>query len=612
MPGPILALPALAPGLATSIGIGAGSAALSFGLSKLAGGGGGSGIDTKSIENTMAEYLAQIKAAIDTGRANVGAANKGMNKRIEKGVGELRGASDAESAAFWNNLGIFNEGLVNTASALVEEFDGDVMKALETLQSNISKLNESYSADMGAEIARYGSVGEAINAQLASDKDLAETKFLDRVNQYQADYRRESLGEIDAAKAESMSLGDEFRRRTDTALGNFENFISGPNAARTLDQLSKSIFQTRQDLLAQADPRALELSAIADENAAAMMSGRISADVQANLARSGAMRALQGGFGGGSEMGRNLQARDLGLTSLDLQQRGFDQFQRQRELNYTTRVAGIGNEAVGMFGEMRAGQDSLMRSTIGAAESDRNQRIGAVQEASGQRLQTFDRVFGANMGVADTLRGQDMTVAGQLADNRRDDNIRATGMRVAATQDIYNNNLGLANTVFNTSTGLAGQKLATGLSVAGDIYKTNVGGASNVYNTRLGLEGTIFGGRTNAAVAGMQAKTSYEIAALNAMTGALGETAATKANIPIIEAAQSNQAAMQSGQIWGAALQAGSSLAGSYLGSQNWNANAGRTFGGYSGFTNNPATNQPIGYASPTAYRLPGTSNWVS
>ena len=586
--------PLLASGIISAVG-GAATGAMSLLTNR-----GGGGINTKSIKKTLENYVRQVGAAVEAGRSQVSGAVRGMDAKIESGVGELRNASDTETKSFWNSLGLFNDDLINSASALVDSYDGDVMAALETLESNISRLNDGYSEDIGKEIERYGSVGAAINAELAQDKDVAETKFLDRVNQFQAEYRQESLGEIDAAKAEEMSLGDTFVQKTDAALGRFEDFISSPNATRTLDELSKSIFQTRQDLLAQADPRALELSAIADENAAAMMSGRIGADVQANVARSSAMQALQGGFGASSEMGRGLTARDLGLTSLNLQQQGFDQFQRQRELNYNTRVAGVGNEALGLFGEMRAGQDSLLRSSIGTAESDRNQRVGAVQNASGQRLQTFDRLFGSSMGVADTLRGQDMTVAAQLADNRRDDNVRTSGMRVAATQDIYNNTLGLSNTVFNTGLGLADQKLSTGLSVAGDIYRTNTGAAGTVYNTRTGLEGSIFGGRTNAAVAGMQAQTQYEIAALQAMSGALGNSAATQANIPVMQAASRQGQAMQSAQIWGAALQTGSSLAGSYLGSQNFSNMGGRTFGGGFGSPGGAAGAAP--FASSVSY----------
>lgn len=574
---------------ATLIGAGVGGAIGIGGNFLMSSLNKGSGIDSASIKSTLDQYLSQISSAVQTGRANIASAVKGMDKKIGKYTGELRDASDAETKAFWNNLGIFNDSLINSASALVNEYNGDVNKALETLQTNVGKLNEGYAADMGKEIERYGSVEDAINAQLASDKNVSETKFLERVNQNKTEYEQKSLSEIDAAKAEQMSLGDTFMERSNAALGKFDKFISPENMTASLDALSKNIQKTRLDLIATADPRAAELSAIADENAAALMSGRISSDVQANLARSGAMRALQGGFGADSGMGRNLQARDLGLTSLDLMGKGYDMFDRQRRLNYDTKVAGIQDSATNAFGEMRAGQSELLRNTLSTAESDRNQRVGAVQEASGQRLQTFDRLFGANMGVADTLRAQDMNTAAQLSQQRRDANIRATGMRTATTQDIYNNMMGLSDTVFNAQLGLGGQKLSTGLSVAGDIYKTNVGGAGKTYDTRLNLENNIFGTRSQAAIEAMRAAAMYEASALDATAGALGDVAATKSNIPILQAGQRQAGANASAQMWGSALQAGSSLAGSFLGNANWNSSA-RGYGG--GYRN------PVGYSN--------------
>jgi hypothetical protein len=153
-------------------------------------------------------------------------------------------------------------------------------------------------------------------------------------------------------------------------------------------------------------------------------------------------------------------------------------------------------------------------------------------------------------------------------------------MRMGATQDIYNNTLGLADTIFNTSIGTAGQTFSTGLSVAGDIYKTNTGATDSVYKTRLGLESNIFGGKTDAAVAAMNAEAAYNTEAMKAIAGLISGNTATAANLPVISAAQRNAGAMQSAQLWGSALQAGSSLAGSFLGSQNWSNMGGRSFGG--------------------------------
>jgi len=636
-------------------GLTLGGAAVGVGGNALVNAFSGSrGINTGNIKDALQEGMAQLQAAIAAGRAAVGGAVKGMDRKIQKGVDELRDASDAETTQFWNSLGIFNEDLINSASALVDQFDGDVMQALETLEGTVTQLNEGYAQDMGAEIERYGSVADAINSKLAENENIASEAFLERVGQAQQTYRDETGAEIDAAKAEQMSLGDTFMQRSQDALSSYDQdrqatladirgstqmVDSEAEARRSLnfntenaaafgnlaDTLSKAAQQTRMDLLATADPRALELSAIADENAAAMMSGRISADMQANLSRSSAMRALSGGFGAGSDMGRGLSARDLGLTSLDLMQQGTQMYDAQRRLNYDTRVAGTQVDPFSVMQEsglsttnalatattnanrslesaqIRANTSAnmsgeLLRGRLGTFESDRNQRIGAVQEASGQRLQTFDRLFGSNLQTADTLRGQYMQAAGQLSDNMRDDNIRSTGMRMGATQDIYNNTLGLADTIFNTGIGAAGQRFNTGLSMVGDIYKTNVGGAGQVYNTRTGIESNIFGGRTQSAIAGMQAQAAYETAAMQAQAGMISGNTATAANLPVIQAAQRQGGAMQSAQLWGAALQAGSSLAGSYLGSQNFSNMGSRSFGTAGPYTGSMSGITPASY----------------
>ncbi len=584
MPGPILALPALAPGVATSIGIGAGSAALGFGLSKLGGGGGGGGgkISSSAINDVLNNYMAQLNSAINTGRQTIGKAGKGTKKQVRKYGEEYAASAAAAAASMWNSLGLFNNELISRANALTDAYGGDVVKALETLRDTTAELNQRYATDMGQEIGSFVDLNRQIDENLAQSVGEATDRFTSRVEQAEQEYRADNLGEVDAAKAESMSLGDTFMQRAQGALERYSDVATQTpeflaEATRAADTLSKAALQTRADLLATADPRALELSAIADENAAAMMSGRISADMQGNLARSSAMRALQGGFGASSEMGRGLAARDLGLTSLDLQQRGFDQFQRQRELNYQTRVAGTQVNPFDVSQQMQQAETNLLGSTLSTAESDRNQRLGAVQDAASQRLQTFDRLFGSGMATADTLRGQDVTLAAQRSDQQRDTALRATGMRIGATQDIYGNNWGLANTVFNATTGLAGQRYQTGLSVSGDIYRTNVGASGTNYQGSMKVAGDIYSTRSQTANNVFAAQASYEQAALQAQASALGEVAATQANLPFANAALRQGQSQQNAQIWGAALQAGSSLAGAYLGNQNWNAMPNRT-----------------------------------
>ena len=79
--------------------------------------------------------------------------------------------------------------------------------------------------------------------------------------------------------------------------------------------------------LRRAIPGYDQLVAQAGKNISASLKGEIPTDVQAQIQRSTAGRALAGGFGGGTGMGRALTARDLGLTSLQLQNQGLAQAQ---------------------------------------------------------------------------------------------------------------------------------------------------------------------------------------------------------------------------------------------------------------------------------------------
>ena len=65
----------------------------------------------------------------------------------------------------------------------------------------------------------------------------------------------------------------------------------------------------------------------AGKNIGSNLRGEISTDVQSQLQRSSAGRALSGGFGAGSGVGRNLSARDFGLTSMQIQNQGLQQAQ---------------------------------------------------------------------------------------------------------------------------------------------------------------------------------------------------------------------------------------------------------------------------------------------
>jgi len=88
------------------------------------------------------------------------------------------------------------------------------------------------------------------------------------------------------------------------------------------------------DLGAQFESGVENLSLIADqlqEQATPMLSGELPDDVVAQIRNNAAEAAIQGGLGLG-QAARNLEARDLGLTSIQLQQQGVQTMQAAAQI----------------------------------------------------------------------------------------------------------------------------------------------------------------------------------------------------------------------------------------------------------------------------------------
>lgn len=629
-----------------AVGVGVGTTALSLGGNAIIAANSGGGTNTKSIKDTMGEYIGQLKEVVNQGRANVNAAASEAMDAVAAAGTDYRQRTNRFSRDFWNKLGIENDALIERASALVDEYEGNVFDALNALLDTTTQLNESYASDMGGLIERYGSVENAIDARLVEDNRVTEENYSQSLAQARQDYTTETDAMSDRAREEAVGLGDRFleaasfadqsrakdgQAALDEIRGATRDVDATVEASRALgfnmenaaqfgqlaDSLSKMAQQTRMDLLATADPRALELSAIADENAAAMMSGRISADVQANLARTGAMKALQGGFAGG-QMQRNLEARDLGLTSLDLQQRGTEMYDAQRRLNYDTRVAGtqvnpfdvmVNNglssqqalttatdnanralDSARLRADVMVGTaDALYRNRMGVFESDRNQRLDALTEATRQKLGTRDTTFGTLVNQAGNIFDNSNRLNVFRAETARDANVRSTAMSAGVTQDIYNNMWGLSDTIFNTRVGTAGQRTNVGLAASDKVYATNVAGQGSIFDMRVNREGNIYQGVSNAALTTGAWKAAYENSALNAMAEGLGSSAATNANIPLLQAAENNSRSQAAAQIWGSAINSGASLAGAFAAnSRGFSAMPNRNVGSYWSQGNNP------------------------
>lgn len=89
-----------------------------------------------------------------------------------------------------------------------------------------------------------------------------------------------------------------------------------------LSNFSNQVNSLYQQQLSQSAPGLMSGISSASKNAESLINGEIPQDVQDQVARSAAATNMSTGVGVSSGMGRNLVARDLGLTSLNLQQQG--------------------------------------------------------------------------------------------------------------------------------------------------------------------------------------------------------------------------------------------------------------------------------------------------
>lgn len=606
------------------------------------------GLDTGSVDQSLSEYLARVSGAANTMVGNVQSIGKGLKRDVGGFAQDYGKVADTQEKTLLDRINAQNTGFLKGVDTLGQSFSGSASAALADLQKNTETLNKGQTDSVAALVNAYGQGAGKLDAGLRSESDAAIAKFNEKTDSANAELKDSTFAEAARAKAEQMSLGDQFlanitksqQAYKDNLAGVTESLRSGtPSVDAALaakqaldfnqanlgrftsmaDTLSKAAAQTRSDMLATADPRALEMSQIADNNASAMMSGRIGADVQANLARSGAFRALNGGFGADSSMGRNLQARDLGLTSLDLMSKGDEMARNWRKLNYDTRIAGTqvdpgsimtNNGLSSQQALDTANKNALMaqQTNMGIADirtagalnafNSQNTALGtayannanAVGAESTQRLNTLDNIYGTQLKAADTVRGQQMTLGQNLYNSNMGALGNAMNVGLANTNSIYNNNWALANTAYNSGVGVSEKLFNAGLGAAGDVFRTNVGTAGNIYSGNLQVGGNIFSGRSAASTNAAQMTSNAEVARLNAIAQAAGNIAGTQAGMQQQQMLNSQAQTAAQNQMWGSIINTAGSAAGSYLGSQNWNTNT-RGYTGLNaqtGFYNTP------------------------
>lgn len=178
-----------------------------------------------------------------------------------------------------------------------------------------------------------------------------------------ASKRRRALTEI--ANTPGLSLGDIYG----DSLGAMSEAL--PQAQGLVSSQNRFNQSELDALLEGSVPGLKGMQSQRAGNTAALLRGELPDDVASSVYRGAIGRSLEGGFGG-SQAGRNLVARDLGRTSLDLMRLGGN------ELDSSLRSAPLPN--------ILSSQDLLSigpQQTLGLRSGERSQRISGLQQAAG-------------------------------------------------------------------------------------------------------------------------------------------------------------------------------------------------------------------------------------
>lgn len=548
---------------ATSAAILGGSAVLSAGIgaagaSGMFGGGGGGGSISGMTQAQMDAYIAATSADANRMVKKVRQiANTLQGEVAALGTGYADTASEQEKVAI-ERINRANQLLTEQSDKTSATFAQDIQRAIDDLAFGTEVLNlgsrkDTMEALDGFKAEIQGLESTALERAGAANQ-TAKTETADLTSKLQTDTA--SLG--DTFLQQSKEAQDTYSRTMDEALSTSPEKLA--QFTRAADFLSQAAVDTRARMLATADPRALELAAIADENAAAMMSGRIGADMQANLARSSAMRALQGGFGASSQMGRGLAARDLGLTAMDLRAQGTQDFDRQRRLNFETRVAGLQADASALRRD-----DLAMRERQGANILDAGLRTADRNFTT--RSEALGLGFRAQADNIEGTRRDNVGLASDLFKTRATAATAGLEGNLSNLNNIYTNRFNTLGTVFNARTGTAEQLFKTNIGLASDMYGTGVNAATDFYRNNLNVAGNIFTTNTGASTNAANLKATAETNRLDVMARARGAAAGTMANAYQQDMLNTQQQNANNAALWSSVASTGASLGGTIFGS---------------------------------------------
>jgi hypothetical protein len=355
-------------------------------------------------------------------------------------AGGIFGASRTPPQPDYNKLNAIAQENAKKIAGLVKNYEGKVAVNSDNLKSGQQALAATYQGQGLGSIGNY-QIGtqNALGGYGVGIQNIASSVF---------------PTELEAAKV---------------ALGyNTENL---DNYGAVGSYLSNSDQAQRLGMLNYAMPGYTQGMDRATENSLQQMQGMVPADVQASLARSSAFGALQSGIRGGSGLGRNLAARDLGLTSLQLSQQGTQNFQSLANNQFNMGVAGLQSTGANVM-----------------------QNYGV---NSGQAMNA------AGVGLSYAAQGLATGLQGQLA---------TQGMGLSSNMGMYGN---IYNTGYNA-------ELAA-MQANNNALGVGLGTNANAINSRFQSQMNIENQQAMAQAANYNAQTQYITSGMQGMFSGIGQ-----------------------------------------------------------------------------------------
>jgi hypothetical protein len=347
---------------------------------------------------------------------------------------------------------------------------------------NFGTLSDTYLKSTESALSQYGDAANPIYSQLSQDiKDYGK--------------RSDGIATRSAQEATDYMLANE---------GNFSRFA---------EALTMSAFNTRQKLIADVNPFQIAQQQQAGRNNLDMLSGRMPADVMAATQRNSAYAALQNGFGASSSMGQANQARNLGLTSLDLMARADESAQNWAKSIFDTQINGLqvtSGQVADALGVKASDVMNINQANnvglLGAQSSLASSKLAGLNTALSTRNAAYTNIFSGGLD----MNARQYSGATGTSDNSA--NLLGAQYRTSATvmgaalQDYGNQRQAINSTAWQNQlqevrdSNAGWGSLITGLTTAaGAVAGSFIPGAGTLVGASLGAS---LGGALGGAAAG--------------------------------------------------------------------------------------------------------------